>query len=112
MVEWVAKSGLSTRRHPTNNDKPECESGIPQLDNYSSQRLLATIAGLIPRNYVVMEVKQNLIESDRKDSLSKFIGPNFRKVAHVVVGSPSDEFKAEVKKRLLNNKQDKIAEEW
>ena len=37
-------------------------------------RLLYTIAPLIPRNYVVMEVKSNLLKSERQDLYQMDVG--------------------------------------
>lgn len=48
------------------------------LDEHGSKmfqgKLLYTIAPLIPRNYVVMEVKSNLLKSERQDLYHLDIG--------------------------------------
>merc|ERR1711979_53974 len=65
-----------------------------------------------PRHYVVMEVKSNLIAAERKEILNCFSTPNFKKVAHVVMGVPNDEYKAKQCEKLLKEKQDKADIEW
>merc|ERR1712050_749887 len=62
--------------------------------------------------YVVMEVKQNLLEADRTKNIQRFCDPRFKKIAHVVMGDPSKDFKARVHKKLLEEKQVKVEQEW
>merc|ERR1719469_1275856 len=71
----------------------------------SAQRTLNSIAPVVPRNYVVMEVKQNLVQADRQENLKRFSAPHFKKIAHVVMGEPSAEYKKIVHKKLLEEKQ-------
>merc|ERR1711959_860407 len=68
---------------------------------------LSSLAPLVPRNYVIMEVKSNLMAAERKEVLKKFNYPCFKKVAQVVMGPPNKEFKAVVQKKLLKDKQTK-----
>jgi hypothetical protein len=48
-----------------------CMSMVPKM---FQGKLLYTIAPLIPRNYVVMEVKSNLLKSERQDLYHLDIG--------------------------------------
>eukprot|EP00435_Cladocopium_sp_Y103_P029277 s2363_g7.t1 len=90
IVEWATGSGLGkprTLRIPNDckvvlmttslknsNDKPDITFGIQALDEMTPRKLLYTIAPLIPRNYVVMEVKSNLLKSERQDLSQMDIG--------------------------------------
>merc|ERR1711979_27265 len=86
--------------------------GIPEMGNFSVRRLVNSIAAVVPRNYVVMEVKSNLIEAERKQVLQRFSAPHFRKVAHVVMGEPSAEYKKMELEKMLKEKQDKSDAAW
>merc|ERR1712083_166576 len=68
--------------------------------------------GLLPRNYVYMEVKQNLISTDRKENLQRFALPHFKKIAHVVLGEPSSEFTERARAKILEEKQAKSDHAW
>merc|ERR1712194_589634 len=70
-------------------------------------RALLQAAPLIPRNYVVMEVRANLIEAERGQFLKRFKLGDFKKTARVVVGEPSAEFREAQVARLLKERQDK-----
>merc|ERR1711972_400604 len=94
------------------NDKPDFNFGIPAMDDMSAHRTMNSIAPVVPRNYVVMEVKQNLVQADRKENLKRFSAPHFKKIAHVVMGEPSAEYKKFVQQKLLEEKQAKADAEW
>merc|ERR1712113_721887 len=79
---------------------------------YSVKRVVNSIASIVPRNYVIMEVKSNLIESERKEVLKRFSAPHFKKVAHVVMGEPSAEFKSMELEKMLVEKQEKADKDW
>jgi len=107
IIEWAEKSGLyrATRGGgKASTDKPEFSFGIKELDDHSIRRIFQTFASLQSRNYVVMELKDNLIKESRAMSLSKF-GDGFKKVAHVVVGEPSPAFKKKTQEQTLKAKQ-------
>jgi len=113
ILEWAASSGLwKTKSWKSNNDKPEFNFGIPDMDNFSVRRLVNTIAAVVPRNYVIMEVKANLVEADRKQILQRFSAPHFRKVAQVVMGEPSAEYKKVELEKMLKEKQEKSDALW
>merc|ERR1712151_411381 len=82
------------------------------MEDASVMRLIKAVAPVIPRNYVVMEVKSNLVEAERKEALAKFSAPHFKKVAHVVMGEPNDEFKTVQLDKLLREKQEKSDAAW
>merc|ERR1712060_546639 len=108
MLEWAVKSGIwrpKSNSYKNSNDKPDFNFGIPAMDDMSAQRTVNSIAPVVPRNYVVMEVKQNLVQADRQENLKRFSAPHFKKIAHVVMGEPSAEYKKLVHKKLLEEKQ-------
>merc|ERR1712187_1105274 len=63
-------------------------------------------------HYVVMEVKSNLIASERQENIKRFQMPYFKKVANVVMGEASAEFKDMLLERKLKEKQDKSDAVW
>ena len=115
IVEWATGSGLGKPRAASLkncNDKPDVTFGIQVLDELTPRKVLYAIAGLVPRNYVVIEVKSNLLKSERKELLRRFDLPHFRRVAAVVVGEPPESFKSKVQAALLKEKQEKLDAEW
>lgn len=111
LLEWAEKSGISRQRGyhwRTSNDRPEVlHFGVPQFDDQSVRRILRNIASAQKRNYVVMEVKSNLLASERKELLSKFSAPFFKSSAQVLVGNPSADFKKQMTELILKHKQEK-----
>merc|ERR1712194_811269 len=105
--DWCRKSGLGNSKTATNKDRPEYGYGFNGVDDQSIRRAIFAAAPFVPRNYVVMEVKKNLVEADRKENLQRFNLPHFRKVAHVVMGEPKADFKEKVHAQLLQEKQAK-----
>merc|ERR1712060_414390 len=69
------------------------------------RKALLMLAPLQKRNYVVMEVRGNLIQEERKDFLAKFSAPHFKKSALVMVGEPTTEFRKRVQTLMLADKQ-------
>merc|ERR1711896_26068 len=67
---------------------------------------------LVPRHYVVMEVKENLTKDDRVKNLKRFNHPSYKKVPNVVMGEPDGDFKKVVHARILKEKKEKAAQEW
>jgi len=59
-----------------------------------------------PRNFVIMEVKGNLVKADRDAAVAKFKGPLFKTVADVMVSEPPSSFKRIVQAKSLQAKQD------
>eukprot|EP00932_Pfiesteria_piscicida_P009490 SRR837773.20227.p1 GENE.SRR837773.20227~~SRR837773.20227.p1 ORF type:complete len:586 (-),score=353.16 SRR837773.20227:289-1992(-) len=111
IVEWAVKSGMYRPKGPGHsNDKPDMKFGIPAMDDNSVARLLKHIAPVAKRNFVVPELKANLVAADRKKALARFSTPHFKKTAHVFVGEPSAEFKARVQDLILRDKKRKAEE--
>jgi hypothetical protein len=77
LLEWAKKSGQKTWEKNKwkdnwnkSNDRPDIKDVIG--DDVATRQMIASIAAATPRNYVVMEVKQNLIPEDRAAILRKF----------------------------------------
>ncbi|CAK0897601.1 unnamed protein product, partial [Prorocentrum cordatum] len=82
IVEWACKSGIGrprTNQQKNSNDKPDAQFGIYGIDDMATRKVLLNVAPLVPRDYVVMEVKSNLIKSERKELLGRFRMPHFKK---------------------------------
>jgi len=108
VVEWAAKSGIvQARSAGSSRDKADISFGIPLMDDLSVQRVLNTIASTVRRNYVVMELRSNLIADERKSALHRFSSPDFKKVATVIMGEPSSDHKEYVQKAMLADRKSK-----
>lgn len=89
----------------TSMDKPGWEFGIPLLDDFSVRTILKQVAPIQPRNFIVMEVKGNLVKEDRTALLPLWSSPAFKPIAQIVVGEPTSAFKKLSQEKLLKDKQ-------
>merc|ERR1712129_457708 len=115
IMEWAGASGLfkpKSTGFKNSNDKPEFNYGLTAMDDLSCRKVLQAIAPLVPRNYVVMEVKENLTADDRTAAVKRFSHPMYKKVAAIVMGEPNDEYKKVVHARILKEKKEKAKAEW
>jgi len=115
VMEWAALSGLWKPKETSlrsSNDKPEFNFALPSMDDFSVRRIINTVVPLVPRDYVIMEVKSNLIAEERKEVLERFSAPHFKKIAHVVMGEPNPEYKSEQQEKLLQEKRERVTAEW
>ncbi|CAJ1457521.1 unnamed protein product [Effrenium voratum] len=113
--DWAEQSGVARNKTYTwkhSNDKPDLQTGLPLLDDFSARKILGVVAPTQPRNYVVMEIKSNLLKDERSHFIKRFKRPGFKVVAQVMMGEPPAEFKAAVHKTHLEEKQKKLDEEW
>merc|ERR1712194_20661 len=114
---WIVRSGVWKPRQGadrgwSSNDKPQFNFGLSLVDDQSIRRAIMAMAPSIPRHYVVMEVKQNLVAEDRKSNLQRFNLPHFKKTAKVMMGEPSKEYKDKVYAQMLEDKQTKSDRDW
>jgi len=110
IVDWALRSGLwrpKTHTYKSSNDQPEVNFGIPHLDDGSVKQLLNTVATVQQRNFVVMEIKDNLLKQERMENLKGFAIPHFKRVARVMVGEPEKGYKELLLKAKLQEKQEK-----
>lgn len=113
ILEWAMQSGVwKHKTYRSCNDKPEFGFELPSMDDFSLRRVINSIAPVMPRHYVVMEVKSNLIEEERRETIERFRSPHFKKVAHVVVGEPTEVFKQVQLDKLLQEKQEQADQVW
>ncbi|CAJ1350593.1 unnamed protein product [Effrenium voratum] len=111
LQQWAASSGLAKPKGGS-LDKPSFSYGIGTLEDLSLQKVINSIAATIPRNYVVMEVRGNLVAEERAEVLKRFSLPHFKKSAMVVMGKPLEEFKDRLRAKILKEKQSKSDNEW
>merc|ERR1712232_1448802 len=86
--------------------------GLASMDDSSVQRVLNSVVATQPRPYVVMEVKSNLLKDERHSLLKRFTRNSYKRVAHVIMGEPPEDFKAKTHEIMLKEKQDKLEGEW
>merc|ERR1712032_1361509 len=114
IVEWAERSGLTRQRSYLghSNDRPDAAFGMPSLDDFTIRKIIRTVASVVPRHYVVMEVRGNLLKSEREALRRCFAAPYFKPVACVIMGEPDEEYKTKVRAALLAEKQQKVENEW
>merc|ERR1712217_176900 len=115
LLAWAERSGLWRRNGYENrqcNDKPEYDFGIYNIDDGSVVKALKSIAPIQNRNYIIMELKGNLIKEEREMLIKKFSPALFKRVGHVVVGEPGLEFKKKVHEIALQQKQEAADKEF
>jgi len=119
ILDWAAKSGVWRSRASSSNhsnDRPDFNSGLPAMDDNSVRRilengLLATLAPALKRNYVVNELRNNLIVDERKRHLQGFSGKTYKRIAMVMMGEPPAEHKEKVQALILADKVAKAEKE-
>merc|ERR1712187_259297 len=62
IIEWASKSGIWKPKGSWCNDKPNMQFGI--MDEHV-RRMIQAIAPMHKRNYIVPELKANLVKKDR-----------------------------------------------
>jgi len=115
ILDWAEKSGIfrpGGYAAKVSNDKPEMSFGLPSFDDLSVQKVLRAVAPTIPRNYVVMELRANLLQAERKDYLQRFSLPMYKKVAPVLLGEPPEDLKDWAQSCLLRDKEEKAQKEY
>jgi len=66
---WAKTSGVWPARGPDSTDKPGLDFGNRDMEEAALRRSLTTAASYYNRNYIVAEVKGNLLAEDRKKAL-------------------------------------------
>lgn len=103
-TDWALKSGLHSKGPKKSNDKPD-QTDISDMANI--KKILMEVASMQPRNFVVMEVKGNLVKEERARAVARFSGnPIFKTLAEVVVSDPPSAFRRLVQTKTLKAKQD------
>lgn len=113
IMQWAQVSGHHPKGNSkASNDKPQANFGVRELDDMSVRKVLSAVAPTIPRNYLIMEVKSNLIAAERQEVIKKFNYPCYKTSARVVMGKPTGEFKTMVQDKILKEKQAKADAAW
>eukprot|EP00931_Biecheleriopsis_adriatica_P072150 TRINITY_DN461_c0_g1_i1.p1 TRINITY_DN461_c0_g1~~TRINITY_DN461_c0_g1_i1.p1 ORF type:complete len:622 (-),score=217.12 TRINITY_DN461_c0_g1_i1:112-1824(-) len=79
-------------------------TGIGAIDDLSASRVLREAAPIQKRNFVVMEVRGNLLQEERVEALARW--SSFKRVATIIVGEPPLAFKKESQEMMLKVKQE------
>merc|ERR1711879_552357 len=69
--------------------------------------ILKEVVPTMHRNFVVVDVKGNLLADERKAAVARYADADFKKVAHVLMGEPPADFKTYVQGFMLKDKQEK-----
>lgn len=110
IMDWALSSGLwrqQAKPWKSSNDKPDFNFGLPSMDDGSIRNAVYNIAPIVPRNYIIMEVKSNLCADGRKEYVERFRGRHFNKLACVIMGEPPEDFKKPQWDKMLVMKQEK-----
>merc|ERR1719409_1072406 len=74
------------------NDKPQFNFGMPSLDEYSMSKVMSLLAASLRRHVLVLEMKANLLKAERMETVQRFHGDDFKRIASVVMGKPDKTF--------------------
>jgi len=111
IIEWAERSGLSRAGSAGgSNDKPDAKFGVGLMDDWSVRRLLSVVTPAVKRNYIIPELKGNLLAGDRAKALQRFAN-GYKRTSVVIVGEPSADYKAKVQEATLAEKKEKAAQE-
>jgi len=110
VLEWARISNLRRSRGyeaqtRVSNDRPGMDFNIRDMDDFSCRRMIQSLSTGLKRNFVVMEVRNNLIAAERQKALQRYQG--FKKVAMVVMGEPPEEYKEKMQAMMLEAKTNK-----
>jgi len=107
ILDWASKSGIWNRKTvgAGSNDKPEASTGVAGIDDWSITRVAAAVAPTFPRNYVLPELKSNLVPAERKDFLERFIAQDFHRRAIVLMGEPDKSYREFIQTKMLQEKE-------
>merc|ERR1712217_135076 len=105
LLQWAVSSGVRRpNAWPASNDKPGMNFGIPSMDDFSAQKALMAVVPALKRDVICMELDANLQAAERVRALKRFPVSDFKRVAVVAMGQPTDAYKARVHKTLLDKK--------
>merc|ERR1711920_709563 len=112
LLDWAASSGVRrANAWPASNDKPGMNFGIPSMDDFSAQKALMAVLPALKRDVICMELNANLQAAERARALNRFPVSDFKRVAVVAMGEPTDAYKARIHKMMLDEKIEKAEKE-
>merc|ERR1712217_280492 len=88
------------------NEHPDIYFTLETIDKGHLLRRMRAVAAMQRRNYVLMDVRDNLIAESREELLKPFSSDAFKKIAHVQLGEGNAEFKKKALEVALQKKQD------
>merc|ERR1712048_589590 len=117
LLKWAELSGISRQRgygkdSYQSNDKPGMGFGLPVMEKFKVKDAFQNIIALQPRHFIVMEVRDNLVEDLRKQLSGEFPSHIFKKIAVVAMGEPPKTFRDNGKQLWLKEKQLALDAEW
>mmetsp|Transcript_84158 Transcript_84158/g.176091 ORF Transcript_84158/g.176091 Transcript_84158/m.176091 type:complete len:695 (-) Transcript_84158:1704-3788(-) len=101
LTDWAQKSGLFGRQGKASNDR---YGHLQEMDDL--RKSVYQAAQMQKRDYIIMEVRNNLIAEERKKMLEMFDDSMFTRKAIVLVGEPTDEYKEKSQELILRYKQE------
>ncbi|CAL1162123.1 unnamed protein product [Cladocopium goreaui] len=72
----------------------------------SDPKVMKAVANVLPRNFIIPEVKANLTAEERSSILARFPGHCYKKVAKVMLGEPPQDYKTFIQQALLKEKKE------
>ncbi|CAE8633151.1 unnamed protein product [Polarella glacialis] len=106
IIEWASKSGIYCRiGNGGSKDKPEAKFGVRALDDWSVRKVIRSLAASASGNFIVAELKSNLVPAERQAVLQRFSSHDFHRRAVVVMGEPGKDFKERMHSALLADKK-------
>jgi len=116
IAKWARRSGLVTKTTTTSatvsNDRPDMEFGVAHISDGTVKKALMTFGSIQERNLLIMEVKGNLLKSERSDVLKRFRMPHIKRIAKIMVGKPDDAFRPKSYETVLRARQEKLTANW
>ncbi|CAE7331738.1 unnamed protein product [Symbiodinium natans] len=114
ILDWANKSGLQRSGgyvKRSSHDHPEMNFGLPLMDDYSVSKVLKAFATVLPRNFIIAEVKNNLLADERQKTLARFPSHCYTKEVRVLVGEPAADYKTFIQEVMLKEKKEKAEAE-
>merc|ERR1712066_792703 len=107
MLKWMVVSGFNMTPGAVKcNEHPDIYFTLEAIDKGHLLRRMRAVAAMQRRNYVLMDVRNNLIADSREELLKTFSSNAFKKIAHVQLGDGNAEFKKKALEVALKNKQE------
>mmetsp|Transcript_63019 Transcript_63019/g.114517 ORF Transcript_63019/g.114517 Transcript_63019/m.114517 type:complete len:747 (+) Transcript_63019:15-2255(+) len=104
ILQWAARSGVWVKAEGSHGHDGQRNGNLNsqehqplQLDEAKIPELVEAFSPLGLRNFLVSEVIENLTAAGRKAALDRFSSTEYRKIAIVVIGEPSEAYKEKMK---------------
>lgn len=104
-LDWARRSMTKKQLGQYWNGKGSKDKPGAELGHFDVSQWLSTLAPLVSRNYIMMELQSNLFTTTRIKALEAFGQHQFRRVAVVIIGEPSVAFKEKAWAKMLAEKK-------